>query len=268
MNYFTDNHFLKYSRFIYEKFGIHLTDNKRLVLQSKIDKLMGKNNISSYEEYYRMLTQCGDRQYLLEFASEITINKTDFFRENNHFEFIRNNLNFITGNNPRIRGNRELRVWSAGCSTGEEPYTLAMVLKECMPEEIRIKILATDVSSKVLVKAQKGIYHADIRNDVEGYYLNKYFKKTAEGFLIKEDIREMVTFRMFNLMEPFPFKDTFDIIFCRNVVIYFDASTQQSLLDKFYEVMTLRGLLFIGHSESLSGKKHRFQYIQPTIYMK
>lgn len=268
MEQFTEKHFKMYSEFIYEKFGIYLNSAKKQTLLIRLERLMADNQMSSYEEYLNTLKQGKNKELLAEFAEKITINKTDFFREINHFLFIKEKFDFITKNNPRILVNKEIRIWSAGCSTGEEPYTLAMVLKEFLPEDIKIKILATDISTRVLQTAQEGIYPLDIKNEVESYYLLKYFNKVEAGFQISNHIKDLVMFRLFNLMSQFQFKNTFDIIFCRNVMIYFDSSVQQNLLDKFYDVITPGGILFIGHSESLSGKKLNFKYIQPTVYMK
>ncbi|TYQ16667.1 UNVERIFIED_CONTAM: chemotaxis protein methyltransferase CheR [Acetivibrio alkalicellulosi] len=268
MRYLSDGMFLKYVSFIYDKFGIHISQDKKDMLQSKILKLIVKNRIESYEEYFRLLTQVRDKETLLEFSSEITVNKTDFFRENNHFEYIKNNVNFIVDNNKRIIRNNEIRVWSAGCSTGEEPYTLGVILQEHFLQGTYIKILATDLSTRVLKEAVTGVYSPAIKNNIDKYYLLKYFKKQGSEWKVNENLRRLVTFRLFNLMDDFPFKKSFDMIFCRNVMIYFDSKVQQKLIDKFYDVLVPGGLLFIGHSESLTGKKHKFQYLKPTIYMK
>lgn len=265
---FTDREFEKYRRLIYEKSGIHLSDVKKDTLKAKLHKLMARNSMYSYDEYYDTLVTDRDKQSIIEFINEITINKTDFFRENNHFDFIKYKIQWILEKNPRILRNREIRVWSAGCSTGEEAYTLAFVLKECLPEKINIKILATDICSKVLIIAGKGIYPSRIRNEIDSYYLTRYFERSENEYKVVDSIRELVTIRQFNLMDAFPFSNTFDMIFCRNVMIYFDTKTQQSLLDKFYSVTAPGGLLFLGHSESLINKRHRYQYIQPTIYSK
>ncbi len=268
MQSFTDREFEKYRRLIYEKSGIHLSDVKKDMLKAKLHKLMSRNGMDSYDEYYNVLVTDRDKRQMTEFINEITINKTDFFRENNHFDFIRNKINYILEKNQRITRNRGIRVWSAGCSTGEEACTLAFVLKECLPDNITIKILATDICSKVLVIAAKGIYPSRIKSEIDSYYLSKYFERSDNDFKVVDSIKELVTFRQFNLMDAFPFSNTFDLIFCRNVMIYFDAKVQQSLLDKFYNVTAPGGLLFLGHSESLINKRHRYQYIQPTIYIK
>lgn len=269
MQSFNDGEFEKYRHLIYDSCGIYFSTVKKDILRNKVSKLMSKNNIASYAEYYDILATDGGKKYTAEFIDEITTNKTDFFRENNHFDFIKDRIHFIMEKSRRIAVNKEIRVWSAGCSTGEEAYTLAMVLAECLPEEFNIKILATDISNKVLSAASKGIYPQRIRDAVGPYHLNKYFERLdSEYFRVADNIRKMVTVRRFNLMELFPFENTFDILFCRNVMIYFDQKVQQLLLNKFYDVTAPGGLLFLGHSESLINKTHRYQYIQPTIYIK
>ncbi|NCC96701.1 MAG: methyltransferase domain-containing protein, partial [Synergistales bacterium] len=170
--------------------------------------------------------------------------------------------------NPRILQRAEIRGWSSACSTGEEAYTMAMVLKDSMGDRATPKVLATDVSKGSVAKAMKGEYRKDIRKDVDPLILQRYFTKAGEHYRVNQEIRRFITFRSFNLAEQFPFRDSFDIIFCRNVMIYFSPEMQQSLLNKLYRALTPGGLLFIGHSESLIGKVHRFQYIQPTVYMR
>lgn len=258
----------KFCTLIYDNWGISFNQNKKELLQGKLERIVRKYGLNSYEEYYQLLTTGDNQQYWREFVDEITIHKSSFFRENNHFEFIRGQLRVIFENNPRILKNNEIKVWSAGCATGEEPYTLAMVLREWLPEGIAIKILATDVSSRTLTIAQSGMYAANIKKDMDPYYLLRYFMRNGEEYEVVSGVKELITFRLFNLMEQFPLKDTFDIIFCRNVMIYFDLLTQQELIQKFYEYLIRGGLLFIGHSESLLNKEHNFEYLQPTIYLK
>lgn len=268
MHEFSDRYFDKFSKLAYDNVGIYFSRVKEDMLKSKIDKLMLKNSISSYGEYFNILATGSHNKYMTEFTDEITINKTDFFREINHFDFIKKNIDFIISKNIRIRNNLEIRIWSSACSTGQEAYTIAIVLKECMPEHINIKILATDVCTEVLGTAQKGFYSESIRSEVEPYILSKYFVRNSNEYQIIPEIRNMVVFRQFNLMNEFPFNNKFDIIFCRNVMIYFDSITQQKVLDKMYNVLASGGLLFIGHSESLINKTHSLQYIQPTVYIK
>ena len=141
-------------------------------------------------------------------------------------------------------------------------------LKEVLGESIKIKILATDISEKALRSAAVGEYPRSTVSVIQPYYIQKYFTAESGKYRITDELKEVISFRLFNLMNPFPFSNKFDIIFCRNVMIYFDAETQEKIVDKFYNFLNPGGLLFIGHSESLSYREHRFKYIQPTVYMK
>lgn len=265
MNKLNDKQFLKFTTLIYDKLGIHIGEAKREMVQAKVSKLMRNLNMNCFDQYYEFLITCRDHNWQ-EFVDEITIHKTNFFREINHFDFIRDKLNDILKNNQRMLQNNEIRVWSAGCSTGKEAYTLAIILKEYLPQGMDIKILATDVSSSSIAEAQKGNYTLNQEDIVNAYFLDKYFSRKDEFYKVAPIIKQYVTFRLFNLMDPFPFQNNFDIIFCRNVMIYFDNDTQEKLIRKFYNVLTRNGLLFIGHSESLNQKQYKFKYIQPTIY--
>lgn len=137
-----------------------------------------------------------------------------------------------------------------------------------LPDEVQIRILATDVSGRSLATAQRGVYPATIKKDMDPYFLMEYFTHNGEHYQVKPELKELITFRLFNLMEPFPFKNAFDIIFCRNVMIYFDARVQTELVKKFHDYLARGGLFFIGHSESLVNKQYNFKYIQPTVYQK
>jgi chemotaxis protein methyltransferase CheR len=256
--------FQKFRALIFDNCGIQ---PKKEMIEGKLDKLLRKNNLSSYDEFYQLLSTGANSVLWSEFIDEITVHMSSFFRENNHFEFMRSQLRLIFEKNPRILKNNEIKLWSAGCSTGEEPYTLAMVLKEWLPQDMTIKILATDISKRTMASAQRGIYPATIKKEMDPYYLMQYFNRSEEDYEIKPELKALITFRLFNLMDSFPFQDTFDIIFCRNVMIYFNAEIQQKLVQKFRAVLTMGGLLFIGHSESLLNKQNGFQYMQPTVYL-
>ncbi len=265
-NKLTQEQFEKFRDLVKEKLGIHLSESKKEMVQSKALRLMREAQISCFDEYYKLICNAKN-SYWASFVDHITIHKTNFFREDNHFNFIRDKIHSIMDANPRIVRNREIRVWSSACSTGDEAYTIAMVLKEYVPPDINIKILATDVSSLVIQEAQQAEYVLDREDLINPYFLQKYFKKIGNIYKIKDEIKNLVTFRTFNLMDSFPFKNNFDIIFCRNVMIYFNPEVQEKLIKKFYHILTPGGLLFIGHSESLTQRQYKFKYLQPTIYI-
>lgn len=245
--------------------------HKKEMVQGRLKKVMQTVGLNNYDELYNAVLR-NDKKSSLHFEHEVTTHKTDFFREINHFRFLAEKMDDVLSKNKGIQKNKEIRVWSAGCSTGEEPYTIAMVLQEYLPADIEIKILATDISKQVLVTAHQGIYKED-EEQISKYFINKYFNRIDSNqnknlIEVKDEIKKMITFRSFNLMDPFTFQNKFDIIFCRNVMIYFDNTVQRNLIKKFYNVMVSGGLFFIGHSESLSQKQHDFKYLQATIYEK
>lgn len=264
---FTPITFIKYQDYLYSKLGIRFTPEKTQMVKSKIDRLKNRYEINDYEEFLVLLKTEEGSEFWHNFVHEITTHKTDFFREINHFNYLKSNLQKISESIPRIKLKNEIRIWSAGCSTGEEPYTIAMVIKDTFPG-IHLKILATDVSKEALNIGMKGKYPLSIKTEMTPFFLSKFFRMENDAFSISDELKETVTFRQFNLMNAFPFKNKFDIIFCRNVMIYFSNQVIEILLAKFYESLIHSGLLFIGHSESLINKKHNFKYIQPTVYQK
>lgn len=268
MNNFSDAHFKKYSDLLYEKTGIFISQNKRETFKMKIDKSMLKQNIKSYDEYLNYIENENVPEHFQQFINDITTNTTNFFREKEHFDFLEENLKILLESNPRILNSREIRIWSAGCSSGQEPVTLSIFFKECFKNKINVKILATDIDINILSEAIKGNYSLEACDSLPKPLLLKYFHKNIENFSVKEEIKKSITYRHFNLMDTYNFKKGFDIIFCRNVMIYFDNTVQQNLISKFYNELVPGGLFFISHSESLVNKVHNYKYLAPAIYMK
>src|SRR6056297_726561 len=264
---FTDKVYYQFTDYLSKRFGMECKMNKRQMLQSKIDSFMRMNQIDSYDKLLEFLKSNEDTEQWNNFVHKITTHKTDFFRENQHFVFLKEHLPMMMQRNRRIMINKEIRIWSAGCSSGEEPYTLAMFFRENF-NDIYPKILATDISTESLNTAIKGIYPYTIKNEIQPYYLSKYFTKSVKGFQINPDLKRFITFRSFNLTKNFRFKKNFDIIFCRNVMIYFGESVREKLVNKFYHSLVNSGVFIIGHSESLINLKQNFKYLKPTIYIK
>ncbi|MCL2096323.1 MAG: protein-glutamate O-methyltransferase CheR [Oscillospiraceae bacterium] len=268
-NTLTMAEYKKIQDFIYDKLGLDQDDKKKETVTTKIVKIMHRRGMKSPKDYVNYILSTTDSAAIQEFFNEITTNTTEFFRESAHFDYIKNHINAIIEGIPKIRRDFEIRVWSMPCSSGEEPITTAIVLKECLPPGIKIKILATDISEKILNKASRGLY---TENECKGLSKNhrlKYFDKQPDGFFkIGEDIRKCITYRLFNVMSDFKFHKDFDIIFCRNLMIYMDHDVQEQLVNKFYNVLTPNGLFFIGHSESLLNKRHSFKYIQTALFKK
>jgi chemotaxis protein methyltransferase CheR len=264
-----DEEFEAIRHFLYEETGIALGDAKRDMVCSRLAKRLRHHGLRSFADYLRLVREGaagGERQ---EFINCLTTNKTDFFRESHHFEFLRNTVL------PQVRakGARRLRIWSAGCSTGEEPYTLAMTLREECPEQDGwdVKILASDIDTAVLAAAEKGVYEADRVADVPPELLRRAFLRgtgtNASKVAVRPELRDMIAFRRINLMEePWTVRTRFDAIFCRNVVIYFDRPTQRRLMERFAAHLAPDGHLFLGHSENLHWMTETFVPVGGTVY--
>lgn len=266
----TDDEFWKLSNYIKQNYGINLKEEKRTLVIGRIHTLLSQLNFNSFSEYYDYILSDKTGQAAATLVSKISTNHTYFMREADHFDYFRNE---VLPSISKMVKDKDLRIWSAGCSSGEEPYTLAMVIDEFFgKEKIRwdTKILATDISDKVLMKAAEGVYpNDDVTELPPNWRLNYFMKIDDENFKIVDKIKNEVIFRKFNLMEQhFPFRKKFHVIFCRNVMIYFDAQTKKDLVQRFYESIEYGGYLFIGHSESLNRWETDFKYVKPAVYKK
>lgn len=266
MQAFLDRHFIAYKDFIFDQAGIRFGDAKRQQLETKIRKAMMRSGCESFDDFYEILKK-EPAAYQL-FINIITTNTTEFFRERDHFEYLEKNMQMMFRANPNIMQTKELRLWCAASSTGQEPVSIAIQLKECLPRDVRINILATDINSEVLSKAMIGQYK---KSDSSGIPLEyrKYFREIdEENIQVKDEILSVIRYRKFNLMNEFSFKKKFDMIFCRNVMIYFPTTVQRVLVNKFYDCLMPGGFLFVGHTESLLNKKNSFTSMAPSVYMK
>jgi len=263
----TKKQYQRISRVVYNLSGISLGEGKLPLVKSRLLKRLRALGLDSYREYLDYLENNDNGQELSYMIDLLTTNKTSFFREIAHFEYLRKKVL------PEMNKQR-LRIWSAGCSSGEEPFSIAILLAEEIEEIYRkdIKILATDLSRRMLAVAKHGIYSRGTLAEVPKEILSKYFEPTDNGtngtYRLKEEIRSLVKIAYLNLLNSWPMKGPFQIIFCRNVMIYFDRKTQERLVNRFYDYLAPGGYLFVGHSESLSGISHRFNYKQPAVYRK
>ncbi len=272
----TPDLFNQIRKYIYDHARISLGDNKMELVRARFGKMIRQRKMGGFHEYFKWMKTDTSGEALREAMNAIATNLTSFFRENDHFIYLAKTLiPEIEARGPTSGGKIRLRGWSAGSSTGEEVYTIAMTLCESIskPEMWDIKLLATDLDTEVVAHGQRGVYSAERVQGVQTGIVNKYFEKVTDergkpAFRIKEPLRRMVTFRHLNLFSDWPFRNQFNFIFCRNVMIYFDRPTQEALINKYYSVLAKNGRLFIGHSESLSGVNHQFEYVKPTIYMK
>ncbi|HLH98099.1 MAG TPA: protein-glutamate O-methyltransferase CheR [Xanthobacteraceae bacterium] len=254
----------------YKHAGISLSDSKRNLVYSRLSRRLRALGLSSFGEYRQYLESSGGDE-VERFINSISTNHTQFFREAHHFTHFRKAVHEIFAEQDQKRSPRRLRVWSAGCSTGEEPYTIALVLRRELPEIARhdVKILATDIDTDVLAKASRGEYPAESLDNVPDAFC-RYFQPVpgSDGATLKvaHDVRALITFRQLNLMSHWPMKGPFDAIFCRNVMIYFDAPTKSKLIDRLVRLIRPGGMLYIGHSESLLGTHAGLRLMGRTIY--
>ena len=257
---------------VYAESGITLTDKKEALVIARVGKRMRALGMAEAKEYLDFLKEDKTGQEMVSFLDAISTNVTHFFRENNHFEFMSQQLGAWYAS-----GQRKFRIWSAGCSTGEEPYTMAMTYNEAIKSsDTDVKILATDLSTVVLGKSKEGIYEERKMEQVSDEMRKRYFAKIAPDkgggvrYQVTDALRHMITFSRLNLVQhPYPMSGPFDIIFCRNVMIYFDNETRQLLINEYHRLLRPAGLLFVGHAESLTGLTGSgFKTVQPSVYLK
>jgi chemotaxis protein methyltransferase CheR len=264
--------FLQYSRLIYEQCGINLHEGKKALLQARLNKRLRLTGIESYRDYFKFITCGANPGEFVNFLDSISTNLTYFFREVQHFDFLNKVALPELIEKKQKQRDRRIRIWSAGCSTGEEPYSLAMCVMSHLQDETRwdFRILATDISTRVLETASRGIYSAEKVEKVPAPLRQAYLEKAGgqgnSDFRISARIKRLITFHRLNLKEPYPFKGPFDFIFCRNVMIYFDKRTQEELVNKMAAFLGKGGYFCVGHSESLTGLDHKLSHVQPAIY--
>jgi chemotaxis protein methyltransferase CheR len=269
--HFTNAHFEFLRAHVREHAGIALSEAKRELVYTRFSRRLRALELEGFDEYCDLI-RGGDRQELVELVNAITTNLTGFFREPHHFRHLAGSV--LPELMARDTGKRRLRLWSAGCSTGEEPYSMAMVVRESVRpwSDWDLRILATDIDSGVIAEARHGIYPVDRTQGVSADRLRRWFRKgaAANAGLAKVDgqIAWLVTFKQLNLLDTWPMAGPFDVIFCRNVVIYFDKPTQQVLFERMADLLADRGYLFIGHSESLFKVSDRFTLVDRNTYRK
>lgn len=266
----TAQEFEKFSKYIRSNFGISLSNKKMTFLTSRLNSILEKSDFNTFSDYYDYVTNDKNGDSVIEMLNKITTNYTYFYREEKHFEYLKDIvLPYLI---EKEKNTKDLKIWSAGCSSGEEPYTLQMIIKDALKDRQMhwdTQLLATDISTKALTKAQRGIYSNESVEKMPKNWRDKYFSKyDEENVVVKDIIKKEIIFKRFNLMDSFPFKKKFHVIFCRNVMIYFNNETKNQLIDKFYEFTEPGGYLFIGHSESLDRNHCKYNYLQPAVYRK
>jgi len=260
--------FAKIRQLAYDTFGLDLRQGKETLVSARLGKHIRKSGCRSFDEYYRHVVEDSTGQALIHLIDALTTDHTSFFREPAHFDFLRKALL------PEWRNRPSIEIWSAACSSGEEPYSIAM----CILEELgraapgKVRILATDISTRVLAAAKEGIYPAERFETLSPAQLRGYWlrgeRDFAGSYRAKKELRAMIEFRRLNLLEPVSRIGPFPLIFCRNVMIYFDKPTQRQVIERRSGCLEPGGYLLTGHAESLTGIDHGLRYVQPAVYRK
>lgn len=274
MSTLTPGQFKKIATIARDRWGLDLTDRKQTLVANRLTKFLRSSPFEGVEEYLDHLECDATEEDMLAFFDLLSTNVTSFFRERAHFDFLERE--FYT---PRSRGNltapgRRIRIWSAACSTGPEPYSLAMHAIEHLPDlhEWDFKVLATDLATSALSEAKRAVYPSSMVDALPKDFVQRYFlrgKGSRSGFVkVMEHVCELVTICRLNLMERWPIKGPFDVIFCRNVMIYFDRPTREELVQRMYDLLHPGGVLAIGSAETLAGLNTNFRTAQPSVYLK
>jgi chemotaxis protein methyltransferase CheR len=266
--FFTDADFDVYRSLIYNESGIHFTPTNRSILESRLKERLRENKLPNVKVYFDTITK--DKEELKSFLDSITTNLTRFFRNQPHFDALEH---YVVPELLKIRKgspNPVLKIWSAGCSTGEEPYTIAMLMSEILPPPWKFEIVASDISLKCLMAGKEGFYADHRITGIPDAYLKKYFDKVDGGYKVHADLMSKIRFDYHNLKNDSGLR-TLDIVFCRNVIIYFDEAAQNAVINRFWDSMASKSFLFIGHSESLFGMDTKFEFVKTdwaTLYRK
>jgi chemotaxis protein methyltransferase CheR len=261
--------FDKISRLVYQISGIDLHEGKEELVKARLLKRLRHLKISNFDHYLKYMANDKSGVEVGAMVDVLTTNKTHFFRESEHLEFLRDEIIPGLSDDP-------IRIWSAGCSSGEEPYSIAIVLSEAIRdiEKRDIRILATDISDRMMERAREGLYDEETLKTLPSMFKHKYFKnvETRAGhsrrYKVCPQLQSIVSFAKLNLMEEWPMRGLFDAIFCRNVMIYFDKPTQEKLVKRFWSMLPEGGYLLTGHSESLTFMAHEYRYLKPAVYQK
>jgi len=256
--------FTSISELVHRVCGIHLHAGKFGLVRTRLGRVLREAGMRDVDAYLQHATRDASGFEVARLVDALTTNKTSFFREPKHFDLLRERLL-----SELCVPGRPLRVWSAGCSSGEEAYSLAIVLHEELGSQAAARILATDISARMLERARRGVYGEDALREVPAMSRLAYFRSVPgpeRAAEVDPRVRSMVHFAQLNLMDPWPMSGRFDLICCRNVMMYFDKATQQALVKRFWDMLVPGGYFFGGHSESFAALRHRFRYVQPAVY--
>ncbi len=255
----TDLQFDKYRKLIYDASGITFSENNRSILDSRLKERLREKQMASADDYFALVTS--DQGEFKAFLDSVTTNLTRFFRNQPHFDALVNYVIPHVIENKKKTGETRIKIWSAGCSTGEEPYTIAMLLKDKLPSPYTFEIMASDISLKSLMVGKQGFYPNTRIDGIPPAYLERFFTKSDKGYQVKPELMNLIRFDYHNLRHDSGARNL-DIVFCRNVLIYFDEPAQKATIDRFYNSMGRDSYLFIGHSESLFGMDTKFKFLK------
>lgn len=264
----SDEDFKRLVAYMRQEAGIDFS-KKRILVTTRLENYLEENGYNSLGDYLNLAIANDKGKEAETLINYLTTNHTFFWRESKHFEFLEENV--LPEMKKRCEATKDLRIWCAASSSGEEPYTLAMILDDFFGLEHRLwdtTVLATDISTKVLNMAVNGQYDADSIVDLPGKWQLKYFRRSGDVVTVSDEIKKGVLFRRLNLIEPFPFKKKLHIVFCRNVLIYFDDEIKKKIVDKIVDSLEEGGYLFVGSTESLSKSSDRLEYVIPSVYRK
>lgn len=257
--FLSDQEFDQYRELIYNESGIHFSASNRSILESRLKERLRKTKTETPALYLKRIRENEEEMKIL--LDSVTTNLTRFFRNTAHFQTLEYHVIPDLIKTKQANRDATVRIWSAGCSTGEEPYSIAMVCKELLPPNFKIEITASDLSLKSLMTAKEGYYPEARMNGVPEQYLKKYYRPHEEGYKVIDEIKQLIKFDYHNLKFDSGLRGL-DIVFCRNVIIYFDEVAQEAVIQKFWQAMNDHSFLFIGHSESLFGMKTNFEFLK------
>ncbi len=255
-NFLNDADFELYRKLIYDESGIHFSTTNRAILESRLAERLRDKKLQNLREYYSIIISDKDELKLL--LDSVTTNLTRFFRNQGHFDALEHH---VLAELIKQKKDKVVRLWSAGCSTGEEPYSIAMLLEDKLPQGWTYQIIASDISLKSLMVGKEGFYPETRMQGVPEPYVGRFFEKIPNGFQIKDSIKKNIQFDYHNLKNDSGQRNL-DIVFCRNVLIYFDEIAQKATVERFWDAMSANSFLFIGHSESLFGMNTKFEFVK------
>ncbi len=258
---------------LYDRFGIQFGDRKKILVAGRMAKRLRELGLSSFSDYVKILQTDASGKELIELVNRLTTNHSFFFREREHFDFLSREILPRLLAAPRKGATKPLRIWSAGCAAGEEAHTIALIIRETLGADAHLldpAILATDISVDALNEGRAARYPEARFRELPKMYIDRYFRKINDDtWEALPTIHDMILFKRLNLMNiPYPFKGSFEVVFCRNVMIYFDGAARRKLVNALYDIINPGGYLFIGHSETLQRGDSPFAYIKPAIYRK